>query len=208
MNRVEIRTMFLDYIDEPLASPWAGDMDKVDLLLKQSYNTVISYIVAKCKRYYITEATVTVASGDKTVVMPTGFSVLERITDISTDKDLIRQVPRGLEKLTSTGRPVVFWEYDRDHFNIYPIPNMTYSYLIKYRYKPVWPTDDTTEVEFPEGNESLIGKKAAIDSAAKLREGPDELSIRRSIFDADFQLMLESINTNPQNIAHSAVRGF
>lgn len=208
MNRVEVRTMFLqDVIDEPLAAPWDGDTVRVDALLRQAYGAVINRIVVAVKRYYITEATVTAAAGDKTITMPTGFVILERITDTETDKDLTRKVPR-LEKLTSTGRPLVFWEYDQTHFNIYPIPDKTYSFLIKYRYKPTWPTDDTTEVVFPADNESLIAKKAAIDAAAKLREGPDEINLRRSIFETDFQLMLQSINVNPQNISHSAQRGF
>lgn len=208
MNRVEIRDLFLkDTIDEPLAAPWEGDMVRVDTLLRQAYASVINRLVVTVKRYYITEATVTAAAGDKTLTMPTGFVILERITDTETDKDLTRKVPR-VEKLTSTGRPLVFWEYDQTHFNIYPIPDKSYSFLIKYRYKPVWPTDDTTEVVFPTDNESLIAKKAAIDAAAKLRESPDTINMRRSIFEEDFQLMLQSINVNPQNIAHSAQKGF
>jgi len=192
MNRGEVRTIVRNIIAEPNATgTWTNDM--LNKHINSAYAMLSNEVRDKNYKYYYSTGTITTASGTRNYDLPSDY-VASNILNIR-NSDGYSLIPDDIRNFDTndTGASATYYDIANNDIYFDPVPTEVKSYALEYFRVPTVLSADSTELDFPQGQEEVIAWKAAVLAKKSLDDISEYIE---SEYNAMYKSMLKSVVIN------------
>lgn len=172
MTRSDIRTLILDWLDDPNAGYFTTTIMNMRINLAQ--RELQKHLISANKEYYTKCVKTNLVAGQAAYALPSDFMQvirLEMVTSGSGDTALTRSIdpitPNQRDiLLNQSGDPQFYW-FDKNNIVMTPVPNVAREIRLTYSYMIADMTDDADEPDAPEQFHEYIAVLCARDGFLK-----------------------------------------